>query len=85
MRPKRNATTKRRHATTPTDPRFFAKCNVFRHLQNYAFLYPDEVNDKVKNMKRRRELEDFLVKKGKKKYFVNGGEKELWKCIRNTK
>lgn len=85
MKPKKNTCTKRRRVAAPTDPRFFSKCNAFRHLQDYAFLYSDEVNDRVKMMRRRRELEDFLVKRGKKKYFVNGGEKELWKCIRKTK
>lgn len=60
-----------------SDPRFFSRPKLFKHLQNYSFLYNDETNNTISNLKRRKELEDFFVKKGKKRFFHNNSRKEL--------
>lgn len=82
MKPMPAEPLKKKKRAVPTDPRFFSKCKIFRHVQDYAFLYPKEINEKIKMIKKRRALEDYLVKRGKKKYYVNGLEKELKKYIK---
>lgn len=67
------------------DPRFFNQANIYNHLQSYSFLYNDEIRQKINTMKRRRHLEDFFVKKGKKRYFLQGGNKQLKKMMKNGK
>lgn len=53
------------------DPRFFDKPNTNKHIKDYAFLYPKKMVKKIYDREERNKLEEELVRKGKKKFFMN--------------
>lgn len=75
MKPKITKTSKTKTKKSLGDPRFSSRVNILSHLDTYSFLYSNDLTKKVKNVRRRRQLEDFFVKNGKKRWF--NGKKQI--------